>query len=511
MNTKVNKNGLCRQTAANIAVSVIYQITAAVCSLILPRYILLSFGSDVNGILQAISQLLNYTVIMECGFGGLIMATFYKPLAVGDKKAVSDIFNYSKRFFNKLSYVYIGLVLVLAVSAKGIIRTNYDFAYVSALTLILGISYYFTYYFALTHRLLIRADQKIRILQAIQSVTLILNTVICVAAIRLGFGIHTVKAVSAIVFLLNPVVFRLYVRRHYSITDKMYDERRAFPRKRDGMIHQIAYFIHMNTDIVLVSIACGTKEVSVYSVYNSIIYAVESFFTTISDSISAAVGNLIAKGESAALKTSFEFYRIVNTAAATFVCVAEAALVIPFVTIYTKGVTDAVYVRPAFAYMMIAAQWFFCMRIPYNNIISAAGHYRQTKNGAYMEVILNMTISLLLLPRFGICGVAFGTMIAMAARTVYMAWYLSHNLLNRKLDLFIKDAALNIIFGIALVWLIGKTITISADNLFVWGLYAACISAGVIAAILIFNFAVNYAVVVAMMERIKKRWVKGKM
>ena len=86
-----------------------------------------------------------------------------------------------------------------------------------------------------------------------------------------------------------------------------------------------------------------------------------------------------------------------------------------------------------------------------------------------------------------------------------MAWYLSHNLLNRKLALFIKDAALNIIFGIALVWLTGKTITISADNLFVWGLYAAGISAGAIAAILIFNFAVNYAVVVAMMKRIKKQ------
>ena len=71
--------------------------------------------------------------------------------------------------------------------------------------------------------------------------------------------------------------------------------------------------------------------------------------------------------------------------------------------------------------------------------------------------------------------------------------------------LFIKDAALNIIFGIALVWLIGKTVTILADNLFVWGLYAAGISVGVIAAILIFNFAINYAVVVAMMKRIKKQ------
>lgn len=503
MGTRLHKSNIGRQTAANIAASVIYQITAAVCSLILPRYILLSFGSDVNGILQSVSQLLNYTVIMECGIGGLIMAAFYKPLADGDKKAVSDIFNYSKGFFNKLSYVYMGLVLALAVLSKVIIRTDYDFAYVSTLTLILGISYYFTYYFALTHRLLIRADQKIRIVQGIQSITLILNTVICVAAIHLGFGIHTVKSVSAAVFLLNPIVFRLYVRKHYSIDSKMYDENRSFPRKRDGIAHQIAFFVHMNTDIVLISIACGTKEVSVYSVYNSIIYAVESFFTTISDSISAAIGNLIAKGEQNTLKFSFEFYSMVNTAAATFVCVAEAALVLPFVAIYTKGVTDAMYVRPMFAYMMIAAQWFFCMRIPYNNIISAAGHYGQTKNGAYMEVILNMIISLLTLRRFGICGVAFGTMIAMAARAVYMAWYLSRNLLNRRLAMFIKDTVLNIIFGIGLVWLIEKTVAISADNLIVWGLYAAVISVCIIAAILIFNTAVNYTTVCALIKKIK--------
>lgn len=502
---KNHNENITRQTVANIAASVIYQITAAVCSLILPRYILLSFGSDVNGILQSVSQLLNYTVIMECGIGGLIMAAFYKPLADGDKRAVSDIFNYSREFFNKLSYVYIGLVLILAALAKGIIRTDYDFAYVSTLTLVLGISYYFTYYFALTHRLLIRADQKIRIVQGIQSITLLLNTLICVVAIHLGFGIHIVKAISAVVFLLNPVVFRLYVKKNYDIADKIYDDSRDFPHKRDGIAHQIAFFVHMNTDVVLISIACGTKEVSVYSVYNSIIYAVESFFTTISDSISAAVGILIANGENETLKTSFEFYSTANTAAATFVCVAEAVLILPFVSIYTKDVTDAMYVRPAFAFMMIAAQWFFCMRIPYNNIISAAGHYGQTKNGAYMEVFLNMAISLLLLPRFGIFGVAFGTMISMAARAAYMAWYLSHNLLNRSLSLFIRDIALNIIFGIALVWLIGKTVTISADNLFVWGLYSAGISVGIIAAILIFNFAVNHSTVVAMIKRIKKR------
>ncbi len=492
------------QTKSNIAVSVIYQLTAAVCSLILPRYILLTFGSDVNGILQSVSQLLNYTVLMECGVGGLITASFYKPLADGSSEYVSDIFNNAKRFFDKISYVYMGLVAVLAFSVKAFIRTEFDFGYVCTLVIILGVSYYFTYYFAMAQRLLMRADQKIRIVQGIQSITLVLNTVLCIIAMKLGAGIHIVKTVNALVFLLNPAVFRIYVKRHYSISSTLYDKNRSFPRKTDGMVHHIAFFIHMNTDIVLLSVIGGTKDVSVYSVYNSVIYAIESFFTTISDSISAAIGNMIAKGDDSNLKVSFELYQIVNTAAATFVCIVEAILIIPFVKIYTSGVTDALYIRPVFAYMMIAAQWFFCIRLPYNNLINSAGHYRQTKPGAYLEVILNIGISLSAVYKFGLCGVAFGTLTAMAARSVYMAWYLSKNLLHRKIRLFIKDTVLNMIFAVAFIWVTEKMIVISADSLLGWGIYSVIISAFIIIAIVLFNIIINYKSIAAVIKKIKK-------
>lgn len=103
------KNSLGRQTRANLAVSVLYQIVAAACSLILPRFILRAFGSEVNGLMQSINQLLSYTMLMECGVGGQILASFYKPLADKDEKAVSDVFHYSRRFFNKISYVYMAL------------------------------------------------------------------------------------------------------------------------------------------------------------------------------------------------------------------------------------------------------------------------------------------------------------------------------------------------------------------------------------------------------------------
>ena len=496
-----SQNNIKKQTQANIAASVLYQLTAAVCSLILPRYILLYFGSDVNGILQSVSQLLTYTVIMEFGVGGLITASFYKPLADRDYEAVSDIFNNAKRFFNRISFVYIGLAVAIVIFAKAIIKTDFDFWYVSSLAAILGASYYFTYYFALAQRLLLRADQKIRIIQGVQSITLIINAVVCIAAMELGAGIHAVKGISALVFLINPIVFWIYVKKHYPINTVVYDKNRTLPRKRDGMIHHIAFFIHMNTDVVLISMFLGTKEVSVYSVYNSVMYAIESFFTTISDSVSAAFGALIAKGEKDALHSSFELYQTVNTAAATFVCITEAVLIIPFVNVYTQGVTDANYIRPAFAYMMILAQWFYCMRIPYSNVINAAGHYRQTKFGAYVEAILNMGLSIIAVIQYGLFGVALGTAAAMAARAIYMAGYLSKNILCRKLKLFIRDIVLNIIFGVMLIAIINNILHISADNLLVWAIYAAAVSMFVILAVAVFHLIVNRTTVVAAIKK----------
>ena len=118
MKGKTEKNSLGRQTRANLAVSVLYQIVAAACSLILPRFILRAFGSEVNGLVQSINQLLSYTMLMECGVGGQILASFYKPLADKDEKAVSDVFNYSRSFFNKISYVYMGFAVLLALTAS---------------------------------------------------------------------------------------------------------------------------------------------------------------------------------------------------------------------------------------------------------------------------------------------------------------------------------------------------------------------------------------------------------
>lgn len=494
-----------RNAKINISIALLYQLVSAIVGLILPRYILQTFGSDVNGIMQSISQLLSYTVVLECGIGGLVIASFYKPLANKDNEAISDIFNNTKTFFKKISIIFLGMLTGLILCSKIFIKTDYDSIYVGALALILGINYYFNYYFGITHQLLIKADQKIYIVQTIQIITTVLNAVVCIAAMKMGAGIHAVKLISAFVFLLNPVVYRIYVKKHYKISKKIYDPNRTFPKKKDGVVHHISYFIHRNTDIVLLSIFRGVKEVSVYSVYYSIVFAIENLLNAISTGLSGAIGNIIAKKEKKLLWDSFQIYEAFNTIITSFFYTVVAILIVPFIQIYTKGVYDIEYSRPLFAYLLVLSQWFYCVRIPYGNVLNAAGHYKQTKPGAYMEAALNLGVSLITVKKYGLNGVMFGSMVAMFARTIYTIWYLSKNILNRKVARFLKEAGLNFLLGILIVFFAPFIYTISTDSFFAWGIDAAVVCVVVFAVFIGLNFIIYNDLFISLLKTIRKK------
>lgn len=442
------------ETTLNIIFSVFLRLVNAVVGLILPRMMLVHYGSEANGMIQAISQVLSYAVLFEFGIGGVILAAFYKPLANNDNEAISDIFNYTKRYFDKICILFLGLVVIFALTAKYIISTGFDYMYVVSMVLILALTTYFSYYFGLPHQLLMKADQKIRIVNAIQIITTIVNFFACVLLINAGCRIHTVKLVSAFVFLLNPVVYRIYVKRHFELRKSICDPERKYPRKRDGVIHHLSYFIHENTDIVLLSVICGAATVSVYSVYNSVMVMITGLLTAVSSGISAAFGNLIALKEKENLRVQFNKYEYVNTAVTFGFFTVTILLILPFVSIYTKGVEDIEYIRPMFALIMGLGSLMYCVRIPYAIVIGAAGHYNETKSGALAEALINIVVSVALIKPLGMIGVAVGTFLAMTYRTIYTVWYLSKNILKRPAKIFYINLFINIIVGIVVIFVL---------------------------------------------------------
>ena len=55
--------------ATNTLVAIIYQLIVVVCGFILPRVILGEFGSELNGLVNSITQFLSVISFMELGVG----------------------------------------------------------------------------------------------------------------------------------------------------------------------------------------------------------------------------------------------------------------------------------------------------------------------------------------------------------------------------------------------------------------------------------------------------------
>ena len=78
-------------------------------------------------------------------------------------------------------------------------------------------------------------------------------------------------------------------------------------------------------------------------------------------------------------------------------------------------------------------------------MVLAAGHYKQTQTSSFIEAGLNILISIIAVFKLGLVGVAMGTLMGMAYRTFYLAWYLSKNIINRNISNFIKHILIDIL------------------------------------------------------------------
>ena len=188
----------------NTSSTIILQAVTGICGLILPRLLISVFGSEVNGLCASITQFLGYISLLQAGVEGVFRASLYRPLSENDVNKISGIVNDAKGFYRKIALIFIPYVLGLCIFYPIFVESSYDKIYLSSLVLILSIGTFLQYFFSLAYVSLISADQKIRVINYLDSIVIILNLAVTIALIKLGLGIHIVKIGSCLVFAIKP-------------------------------------------------------------------------------------------------------------------------------------------------------------------------------------------------------------------------------------------------------------------------------------------------------------------
>lgn len=441
----------------NTGAALAYQVITLICGFVLPKFIIPYFGSAANGLITSITQFLAIITLCECGVGSVVQSALYKPLADKSDEEISKVVISSNRFFHKIVRLLFVYVAVLMMVYPFIIREEFSYVYTAAMVLILALSYFAQYYLFLTYRLLLNADQLSFIQLGAHSIALILNTVFTVVLIKLGASVHIVKLGSVVAFLIQPLIIKLYVDRHYHINLKLQLTEEPLKQKWNGLAQHIASVVQGNADTVVLTVFSTLENVSVYSVYYLVTHGVRQVIVSLNTGIKAMLGNMLAKGETDTLNKTFSAVEFAFHTLVTLLFAITAILILPFVRIYTVNFTDAFYIRPLFAALMVMGQAVYCLRIPYEMMIQAAGHYKQTQASSIIEAVINSVVAVVLVLTFGIEGVAISTIVAIGYRTVYLAFYIQKCILYRPIRYFLKhlmvDAVSVVLMIVATCWL----------------------------------------------------------
>ena len=457
---KVDRTKRARQ---NISTSLIGQIVAIICGFVIPRIMIGTFGSEAYGATASISQFLAYITLLEGGIGGVARAALYKPLAENNAEKISQIIEELRHFFRIIAYIFLAYVLILALTFKSISNvTVFDQLTTFLLVVVISISTFAQYYIGITHSVLLQAAQRTYITNYVTIGATVMNTILTLILVKLGCNLLTVKLVSGGIFVMRPFALQMYVNRRFQLVQSKRSSEVLLKDKWTGLGQHIAFFLHSNTDIMVLTVFANLQLVAVYSVYNMIIAQIQNLTASFTSGMEALFGEMIAKKEQQELDETFSKYETMISVVAVILLATTALLIIPFVKLYTAGISDAEYVVPAFALLMTLASLLYCLRIPYHAVVIAAGHFRQTKLAAYGEAILNIGLSIVLVVRFGLIGVAIGTLVATAFRFAFYVMYLSKNIIYRKVSCFMKRLCLNAAV-FSLVMLAGRRILSALD------------------------------------------------
>ena len=469
----------------NTVSSLLFQITTIICGFIIPKIVLSAYGSETNGLVSSIKQFLGVISFLELGVGAVVQSTLYKPLAFGDKDRINQIMSSANAFFIKIGWILTLYVLALLAVYPLIIEQKYSWLYTGFLIIAISISFFAQYFLGIVDRLFLNSAQYGYIQYNCQTVTLILHAIVSYTLIQYDCSIQTFQWVSSLIFLLRPIYIRYYINHHYEIKRNLKLLTEPIEQKWSGIAQHMAAVVLDGTDIIVLTLFSTLNNVSVYSVYHLVVNGVKTLAFSLTNGIQALEGELWVKKDPNLLffyqKSEWAIHML---AVLIFTC--TAVLVVPFIQVYTMGINDADYVQPLFAVLLTMANAGHTLRLPYNLLIMAAGHYKQTQNSYIIAMFLNIVFSIVLVKYYGLIGVAIGTLIAMGYQTIWMALYNSNNLLRGTIRSSIKLFLVDIL---CVMSIIGCTswIAVANTSFFAWSIMSAKVFALSVIAMLFVN------------------------
>lgn len=415
------------RSVMNIKVGMLFYVLSLFLAFFSRKIFLDCLGAEFIGLTGMLMNIMSFLSVAELGIGTSIVYFLYKPLQEDNHEKINEI-------MSMLAYLYrcIGFIM----GGIGVIVSLFFPLWFNHLTTGLPLVYFAFYSFLGSSvsgyifnykQLLVSANQKQYLVNAyFQTIGIVQSlTQIILAYYYRNLWLWVI--IGLIFTIIGIIVFNYRIHQLYPwLVINLHEGRKnlkkypeVLKKTRQIFIQKIKNFILYKSDEILVGAFVSVIKVAFYGNYTMVLNKFLYLVNILSDGLSAGVGNLLAEGnEKNIMKVYWEM-----TAARFFILgVIIFSLLLflqPFIGFWLGKEYE---LDEVIVYLLILNLFLRLQPAAVYIFIGASGLYSDIW-AAWTELILNLFVTLLLAPSYGIVGILLGKIISFSFISVFWKPY----------------------------------------------------------------------------------------
>lgn len=453
-----------KKTILNLIVNILSVPVTAVLGLWLTRLTIVHYGSDINGLNAVITQIIAVILILEAGLGVAINARLYKPYIENDKQAMNGILTVGKKVFEIIAVIFSILAFLIALVLPSLLETSIEGQTIIILFILAFLPTSIYLFFTLKYKPIYDVSQSEYIFSIVTITMNIVGQLVAIIFIYLESSIEVVRFWIMFFLILRSIIIHIISKKRYKeIIFNSKEKNFEFLKDMPSVISlKITSLIYSTSPIIYISFYLGTLMTSVYSVYNMIFTVLKSLAYAVVNAPFNAFGQMLAD-DSLLEKAREKFiaYQLLVVIFISIILTTCMLVIIPFVKIYTEGVTDVNYLDYELAILLCIVTFLEIIHIPSGIMMQVTGAFSENKK------IQNIATFVLLICMIGFSLTLglYGIMLALIVCNIILGYleikYTHKAIFKMKLFKVYFMVILNAVLAIILVVLLSEYISIT--------------------------------------------------
>lgn len=461
-----------KNAVINIVIILVMQVLTFMYSLVSKNLFLSEFSLSAYGVVDLFGSFFNSLLLLEMGFGTILIYNLYKPLADNDKEKIEKQLSIFKTIYFCISVIIVGISLIILPFIYNIFNIAYDgkiLVYEIYLANIVHVLFKYHYL------------NKTSILDASQykyfsnTISIVIETVVFITkfiSIVIFKNIYLFFFAQLFIPSISYYIQSLIVNKKYKIGKIKFASFEEIKECR--VLHQCKKYIYatiyslvfFSMDNIIISMVLSTDAVAYTTNYNSLFATGWQVAITIMVAIRGIMADFVNNtNNNEDKKQMFDVVSSFNFIVSSLLLVGFYSLIDNFIGLWIGS--NFIIARDIMLALLLV-KTMDCLFEPVNSIFIIEGYIFKEKWPLIISALTNFILTILLLNKYGLIGAYYATIIALIIKWAGKFYYIVFGVFKDfKVSVISRYLIFSIVIGLEMFFInnISKTIIPNVNSI----------------------------------------------